>query len=38
MSGHSAAFVGRIPKDYDEGLGPVIFADYAVAIAQRVAA
>src|SRR5215472_5173497 len=38
MSGHSAAFVGSIPKDYDEGLGPVIFADYAVTMAQRVAA
>jgi len=24
MSGNSAAFVGSIPKDYDEGLGPVL--------------
>ena len=38
MNGHSAAFVGTIPRDYDEGLGPVIFADYAVTMARRVAA
>src|SRR5215472_4061207 len=38
MSGHSAAFVGSIPKDYDEGLGPVVFSYYATAMAQRVAA
>lgn len=37
MSGNSAAFVGSIPKDYDEGLGPVIFSDYAATMAQRAA-
>ena len=38
MSGNSAAFIGSIPKDYDQGLGPVIFADYARVMAQRAVA
>lgn len=38
MSGNSDAFVGSIPKDYDESLGPVIFADYAKVMAQRITA
>ncbi|HVX99166.1 MAG TPA: methyltransferase domain-containing protein [Pseudorhodoplanes sp.] len=36
--GNDAAFVGNIPLNYDQGLGPVIFADYAADIAQRAAA
>lgn len=38
MSSSSAQFVGSIPEHYDRGLGPVIFADYAVDLARRVAA
>ena len=33
-----AAFIGSIPKHYDQGLGPTIFVDYAADIAQRVTA
>jgi predicted O-methyltransferase YrrM len=35
---NDAAFVGSIPQHYDQGLGPVIFADYAADIARRAAA
>jgi ubiquinone/menaquinone biosynthesis C-methylase UbiE len=35
MSGNSSAFTGSIPKDYDAGLGPIIFAHYAIAMAQH---
>lgn len=35
---NDAAFVGNIPKNYDEGLGPMIFVDYAADMAQRAAA
>jgi ubiquinone/menaquinone biosynthesis C-methylase UbiE len=38
MSDNAAGFVGNIPEHYDQGLGPMIFVDYAVDIAQRVAA
>jgi len=38
MSNNAAAFVGSIPQHYDEGLGPIIFADYADDIARRIAA
>jgi ubiquinone/menaquinone biosynthesis C-methylase UbiE len=38
VSGNSAAFIGSIPKDYDEGLGPVIFDYYAKVMAQRASA
>lgn len=38
MSNDTASFVGDIPKHYDRGLGPILFADYAADIAQRVAA
>lgn len=38
MSSDAASFVGNIPEYYDRGLGPVIFADYAVDMARRVAA
>jgi len=33
-----AAFIGSIPQHYDQGLGPLIFVDYAEDISQRVAA
>jgi ubiquinone/menaquinone biosynthesis C-methylase UbiE len=35
---NDAAFIGSIPQHYDQGLGPMIFVDYAADIAQRVAA
>ncbi|NOJ42606.1 class I SAM-dependent methyltransferase [Bradyrhizobium australiense] len=38
MSNTSAGFVGDIPQHYDQGLGPIIFVDFAADIAQRVAA
>jgi SAM-dependent methyltransferase len=38
MTGNAASFVGNIPRHYDEGLGPVIFVDYAADMARRVAA
>jgi len=38
MDRNSAAFVGSIPELYDRGLGPVIFADFAEQMAERVAA
>ena len=38
MSDTAASFVGNIPQHYDQGLGPIIFADYAADIARRVAA
>jgi SAM-dependent methyltransferase len=38
MSNDAVSFVGSIPQHYDQGLGPMIFVDYAADIAQRVAA
>jgi SAM-dependent methyltransferase len=38
MSDNAAGFVGSIPQHYDQGLGPMIFVDYAADIARRVAA
>jgi len=38
MGSDTARFVGDIPAHYDAGLGPVIFADYAQDLAQRVEA
>jgi SAM-dependent methyltransferase len=38
MRDNAAGFVGDIPGEYDRGLGPVIFADYAADMARRVAA
>jgi len=38
MSDDAAGFVGNIPRYYDQGLGPMVFADYAADIARRVAA
>ena len=38
MDKNNAAFVGSIPDFYDRGLGPVIFEDYAVRMADRAAA
>jgi len=37
MSGNVADFSGDIPRNYDQGLGPVIFAGYAADIAHRAA-
>jgi len=37
MSNDAAGFTGSIPQHYDQGLGPIIFVDYAADIAQRVA-
>ncbi len=38
MSDQLAGFEGRVPRFYDEGLGPVLFTDFADQIAGRVAA
>ena len=38
MSDDAAGFIGTIPQHYDQGLGPLIFVDYAADIARRVAA
>lgn len=38
MSDSAASFVGGIPEEYERGLGPIIFADFAVDMARRVAA
>ncbi|WP_035726800.1 class I SAM-dependent methyltransferase [Bradyrhizobium murdochi] len=38
MDNNAASFTGSIPHYYDQGLGPVIFVEYAADIAQRVAA
>jgi SAM-dependent methyltransferase len=38
MSNDSVSFVGSIPQYYDQGLGPLIFADYAADMARRAAA
>jgi len=35
---NAALFVGSIPEFYDQGLGPVLFTDYAALMAERVAA
>jgi ubiquinone/menaquinone biosynthesis C-methylase UbiE len=37
VSGDAASFTGNIPEEYDRGLGPVIFVDYAADMARRVA-
>jgi len=38
MTDNTTAFVGSIPENYDRGLGPVIFIDYAMEMAARAAA
>ena len=38
MKDDATGFVGNIPHHYDHDMGPMIFVDYAVDIAQRVAA
>jgi ubiquinone/menaquinone biosynthesis C-methylase UbiE len=38
MTDDAASFVGDIPQHYDQGLGPVIFVDYAAEMARRAAA
>ena len=37
MNRDATGFIGSIPELYDRGLGPMIFADYATDLAQRVA-
>jgi ubiquinone/menaquinone biosynthesis C-methylase UbiE len=37
MSGRAADFTGSIPSFYDQGLGPIFFAEFADDIARRVA-
>jgi ubiquinone/menaquinone biosynthesis C-methylase UbiE len=37
MSDDPAGFIGSIPEEYDRGLGPVIFSDYAAVMAGLVA-
>jgi hypothetical protein len=37
VSGNAASFIGNIPEEYDRGMGPMIFVDYAADIARRVA-
>ncbi len=37
MNDKAARFVGTIPENYDRGLGPVLFADWAVNVARQVA-
>jgi hypothetical protein len=34
---NDAAFIGSIPQHYDQGLGPMIFVDYAADISRRTA-
>ena len=36
MSEQASRFIGSIPENYDEGLGPVIFVDYAQDLARRI--
>jgi len=38
MSDDATSFLGNIPENYDRGLGPVFFTDFADEIAQRAAA
>jgi len=38
MSSDATGFIGNIPQYYDQGLGPIIFAEYAADIARRTAA
>jgi SAM-dependent methyltransferase len=37
MSSDASAFVGTIPEQYETGLGPVIFVDFAADLARRAA-
>ena len=38
MNSDVAGYIGSIPQHYDQGLGPMIFVDYAADISRRVAA
>jgi SAM-dependent methyltransferase len=38
MTDSTAGFIGNIPEEYDRGLGPVIFADFAADMARRASA
>ena len=37
MTTHASRFVGSIPENYDSGLGPRIFVDYANDLAMQAA-
>jgi len=37
MSDTASQFVGDIPENYDVGLGPYLFEDYAIDLASRAA-
>ncbi len=37
MTERAARFIGSIPENYDRGLGPVLFADWAVNVSRQVA-
>ena len=37
MSDDATGFVGSIPQNYDRGLGPILFSDYAEQTARLVA-
>src|SRR5438132_11747322 len=37
MGSDATGFTGNIPQHYDQGLGPIIFAEYAIDIARRTA-
>lgn len=37
MSSDATGFIGNIPQYYDQGLGPIIFTEYAADIARRAA-
>jgi ubiquinone/menaquinone biosynthesis C-methylase UbiE len=38
MNDQSASFIGSVPENYDRGLGPVLFTDFADDMARRAAA
>lgn len=38
MTGTATGFTGSVPEEYDRGLGPLLFAEYAEDLARRVAA
>ena len=38
MRDNAIGFVGDVPGEYDQGLGPMVFVDYAADMARRVAA
>ncbi len=38
MPENSSLFVGSIPENYDKGLGPILFEDYAEDLTRRAVA